>query len=134
MHLRDVANAEADARKSLALHFDHAANAIRGLGSARRRHQLQRHVVEREQHGLPALGRALPRWRPREQRLVGRLTCPDIVDENDDVIETRDHGNSPRVFLAARTFSTPIAMAAVRCGILPALERASIWSKARSRM
>ena len=42
------------------------------------------------------------------------------------MIEPGDHGNSPRVFLAARTFSTPIAIAAVRCGILSAFARASI--------
>ena len=44
------------------------------------------------------------------------------------------YGNSPRVVFAARTFSTPIAIAAVRCGILSALARAAIWSKARSRI
>ena len=36
------------------------------------------------------------------------------VGEDDDVIEAGNHGKSPRVFLAARTFSTPIAIAAVR--------------------
>ena len=34
------------------------------------------------------------------------------------MVEPSDHGNSPRVVLAARTFSTPIAIAAVRCGNL----------------
>ena len=43
------------------------------------------------------------------------------------MVEPGDHGNSPRVFLAARTFSTPIAIAAVRCGTLSRSARATIW-------
>ena len=93
---------------------------------AARRHQFQRHVVEREQHALGAVAAVLPGRRPREQRLVGGGSRRDVAGQNDDVIEAGDHGNSPRVFLAARTFSTPIAIAAVRCGILSALARVTI--------
>ena len=42
------------------------------------------------------------------------------------------HGNSPRVFFALRTFSTPIAIAAVRCETLSCSTRFITWPKARS--
>ena len=134
MHFGDVGGAKADAGEPLALFGKHGANPVRGRAVAVGRHQLQRHVVEREQHALGAVAAASPRRRARKQRLIGGGAGLDIADQNDDVIEPGDHGNSPRVFLAARTFSTPIAIAAVRCGILSALARATIWSKARSRM
>ena len=64
----------------------------------------------------------------RAEQQSGRPWRPALISptQNDDVVEAGDHGNSPRVFLAARTFSTPIAIAAVRCGILSALARATI--------
>jgi hypothetical protein len=52
------------------------------------------------------------------------------------MLETRgsadqlNHGNNPRMFMALRPFSTPIAMAAIRCEILSVLERAIVRSKA----
>ncbi len=64
---------------------------------AGRRHQFQRHVVEREQHAVGAVAAVLPGRRPRKQRLVRRLARRDIAGENDDMIETGNHGNSPRV-------------------------------------
>ena len=90
---------------------------------AARRHQFQRRVVEREQDAVGALAAVLPGRRTGKQGLVGGGGRVDVAGENDDVVEAGDHGNSPRVFLAARTFSTPIAIAAVRCGILSALAR-----------
>jgi hypothetical protein len=134
MHFFDVAGAKTEARQSLALRGDDAADPVRGRALAARRHQLQRHVVEREQHAVGAVAAVAPRQCAREQGLVGSRSGFDIADENDDVIEPGDHGNSPRVFFAARTFSTPIAIAAVRWEIPSALARATIWSKARSRM
>ena len=139
MHFGDVVGTKTKARQSFALIGEHAANAIRGGAVAARGHQFQRHIVEREQHALGAVAAGLPRWRAREQCLVGRRACPDVVDEDDDVIEpndcgTSDHGKSPRVVLAARTFSTPIAIAAVRWEMLSVLARSSIVSNARSRM
>ena len=134
MHPADINGAKAQAGEPLALLRDNAANPIGGGAVAGGRQQLQRHVVEREQHAIGAVAAAAPRRRAREQRLVGRRGGGEVADQNDDVIEPADHGNSPRVFLAARTFSTPIAMAAVRCEMLSALERATIVSKARSRI
>src|ERR1700691_3406601 len=134
MHPGDVGRSKAKTREPLALLGEHATESIRGRAIATGRHQLQRHVVEREQHALNAIVAALPRWRAREQRLVGGGARLDIADQNDDVIEPADHGNNPRTVFAARTFSTPIAIAAVRCGIPSAFERATIASKARSRM
>ena len=54
--------------------------------------------------------------------------------EDDEKYFRGCHGKSPRIVFAARTFSTPIAIAAVRCGILSTFDRITIWSKARSRM
>jgi len=71
---------------------------------------------------------------PDANAFVGGCALVDFGDENDEMIEPGDHGNSPRVFLAARTFSTPIAIAAVRCEILSVRARVSICSKARSRI
>src|SRR5262249_11331742 len=105
-----------------------------GHAVAARRHQLQRHVVEREQHAVGTIAGAPPGWCTSKQRFIGGCTRLDVFEQDDDVVEPGDHGKSPRVAFAARTFSTPIAMAAVRCGILSALARASIWSKARSRI
>ena len=85
-----------------------------GRCAAGRRHQLERHVVEREQYAVGAVAGVPPRRRAREQRLIGQFARRDIANQNDDMIEPGDHGKSPRVFFAARTFSTPIAMAAVR--------------------
>src|ERR1700723_3676099 len=134
MHPGDVAGSKAEACEPLALLGEHATDSIRGRAIATGRHQLQRDVVEREQHALDAVVAALPRWRAREQGLIGGGARLDIADQNDDVIEPSDHGNSPRTVFAARTFSTPIAIAAVRCGIPSVFERATIASKARSRM
>ena len=134
MHFRDVVGAKAEARQPLALFGDGRANPLRGSPLAARRHQFQRHIVEREQHPRGAAAAVSPRRRARQQRLAGGGTGLDIANENDDVIEPGDHGNSPRVVLAARTFSTPIAIAAVRWEMLSAFERITIWSKARSRM
>src|SRR6185312_642793 len=104
-------------------------------GGARpaRRHQFDGDVVEREQHTVGARAAVSPGWRAAQQRLIVGGGHVDILDEDDDMIESGDHGKSPRVFLAARTFSTPMAIAAVRCGTLSALARATICSKARSR-
>jgi hypothetical protein len=52
--------------------------------------------------------------RAGQQGLLGAGGGIYLAGENNKVIEARDYGNSPRVFLAARTFSTPIAIAAVR--------------------
>ena len=134
MHPGDVGRSKADARKPVALRSQHCTDPVRGHAMAARRHQLQCHVVEREQHALDAVAAALPRRRAREQRLIGGGAGLDVVDQNDDVIQTVDHGNRPRVVFAARTFSTPIAIAAVRCGMLSTFARATIWSKARSRI
>src|SRR5204863_2901864 len=130
----DVIRAEAEARQSLALFGQHGADTARRLAVAAGRHQLDRHVVEREQHAVGAIAAVLPGRRTAEQRLIGGGALLDVAGENDDVVEARDHGKSPRVFLAARTFSTPIAIAAVRCAMLSAFARCSIWSKARSRI
>ena len=51
---------------------------------------------------------------PASKVLLGADGGIYLAGENNKVIEARDYGNSPRVFLAARTFSTPIAIAAVR--------------------
>src|ERR1700686_4937560 len=110
------------------------ADALRRRRMAGRRHQLERHVVEGEQHGLGAIALASPGRRAAEQQFISVGAGLDIGKQHDEVVEAGDHGNSPRVFLAARTFSTPIAIAAVRCGTLSTLARVSIWSKARSRM
>ena len=126
MHFGDIAGAKAKARQPLALLGEHAANPVGGRALAVGRHQLQRHVVEREQHSVGAVAGASPRRRAREQRLIGAAASPDVADQNDDVIEPGDHGNSPRVVLAARTFSTPIAIAAVRWEILSVFARITI--------
>src|ERR1700738_4112354 len=134
MHLGDVTGSKTEAGEPLAPLGDGGANALRLRVLAVRRHQLQRDVVEREQRAVGAVAAVSPRRLPRKQRLIGCRSGFDIVHKHDDMVEPGDHGNSPRVFLAARTFSTPIAIAAVRCGILSALARASIWPKARSRI
>src|ERR1700760_1350681 len=134
MHFGDIGRPEADAREPLALFVDHGADTLRGLTVAFGRHQLQRRILKREQCAGGTIAGVFPGRRLRKQRLVGRDALLYISNENDDVIEPADHGKSPRVFLAARTFSTPIAIAAVRCGTLSARARASICSKARSRM
>ena len=126
MHLADVAGSEADACEALALCGQNAANPVRIGALAAWRHQFQRRVVEREQDAIGALAAVLPGRRARKQGLVSGRGRVDIAGENDDVIEAGDHGNRPRVFLAARTFSTPIAIAAVRCGILSALARCTM--------
>ena len=134
MHLCDVAGSKADARQPLALLRNYGTNPLRGCTVAAGRHQLKRHVIQCEQDAVGAIAGVSPRRRPREQRLVGRQTRLDIAHQHDDMIDPADHGNSPRVVFAARTFSTPIAIAAVRWEILSAFERATIRSKARSRM
>src|SRR6202046_5402249 len=134
MHPGDLGRSKTDACEPVALFGEHATDSVRGRAIAARRHQLQRHVVEREQHALDPIVAALPRRRACEERLVGGGAGLDIADQHDDVIEPGDHGNSPRVFFAARTFSTPIAIAAVRWEMRSVLARATIWSKARSRM
>ena len=63
MHLGDVAGAKADAGEPLAPDLDHVADAIGGHANAVRRHQLQRHVVEREQHAVGAVAAVSPRRR-----------------------------------------------------------------------
>ena len=130
----DIADAEANAGKALAPDFHDAADALSRRRVACGRHQLERHVVEGEQHGFGAVDLAAPRRRAPEQQFIGFGAGLDIPKQHNEVVQAGDHGNSPRVFLAARTFSTPIAIAAVRCGILSALDRATIWSKARSRI
>src|SRR5215204_3032596 len=130
----DVAGPEADACHALALCGQQGTNAIRIGVLAARRHQFQRRIVEREQNAVGALAAVLPGRRARKQGLVSGGGGIDVAGENDDVVEAGDHGNRPRVFLAARTFSTPIAIAAVRCGMLSALARVTMVSKARSRM
>src|SRR5258706_1768635 len=134
MHFRNVTGSKTDARQPLALLRNNRTNPIRGRAVAVGRHQLQRHVVEREQYAVGAVAGVPPRRRARKQRLIGQFGRRDIADQNDDVIEPGDHGKSPRVFFAARTFSTPIAIAAVRLEILSAFARITIWSKARSRI
>jgi hypothetical protein len=44
---------------------------------------------------------------------VGLGVGHDILDQDNDVIEARDHERSPRVSLSAPTFSTPIRFAAM---------------------
>jgi hypothetical protein len=124
--LGDVAGSKADARQPLALRGKHRTNTIRIRALAVRRHQFQRGVIEREQDAIGTMVAVLPGRRARKQRLVGRGRRMNVAGKNDDVIEADDHGNRPRVFLAARTFSTPIAIAAVRCGILSALARCTM--------
>src|SRR5262249_35636937 len=120
------------ARQALALFCQYRANALGALRFAFGRHQLQRDVVEREQRTGYTVAPVAPGWCAAEQYLVGGRARFDILGDNDDMVESGDHGNRPRVFLAARTFSTPIAMAAVRWGTLSVLARSNIWSKARS--
>src|SRR6478736_9577972 len=134
MHLRNVGGAKTDTGQALALLGNDRADPVRSHAETLGRHQLQRHVVKCEQHAVGAIAGAPPRRCAAKQRLVGRGGSPDIVDQKDDVIEPGDHGKSPRVFLAARTFSTPIAIAAVRWGTLSAFARITTWSNARSRM
>ena len=44
---------------------------------------------------------------------IGLGVGHDIPDQDNDVIEARDHERSPRVSLSAPTFSTPIRFAAM---------------------
>src|SRR5262249_20884683 len=134
VHLRDIGGCEADAGEPLAARAYHVANAIGRNAELARCHQFQRHVIERERYALGAVAAVVPGRRAAEQRLVAGGALADVPYEDDDVVEANDHGNSPRVFLAARTLSTPMAIAAVRCGILSASARARICSKARSRI
>src|SRR4051794_24687832 len=134
MHFGNVAGPEADACEPLALGRKHRTDSIRVGALAVRCHQFQRRVVEREKDAIGAIAAVLPGRRACKQGLVSGGGRVDIAGENDDMVQAGDHGNRPRVFLAARTFSTPIAIAAVRCGILSALARCTMVSKARSRM
>jgi hypothetical protein len=114
MHFRNVTGPKTEARQPLALLRKDCANPVRSRAVAVGRHQLQCHVVECKQHAIGAVAGVPPRRRARKQGLISRFAGRDIADQNDDVIEPGDHGKSPRVFFAARTFSTPIAIAAVR--------------------
>jgi hypothetical protein len=86
MHPSDVGRSKADACEPLALLGEHATDSVRGCAIAAGRHQLQRHIVEREQHARDAIVAALPRRRAPKQRLVGGGAGLDIADQNDDVI------------------------------------------------
>src|SRR3569833_2421846 len=134
MHLADVRGRKADAGEPLAPRREDLANAIGAPTGAARRHQFERHVVEREQHAIGTVAGLSPGGLSRQQRLVGGHARVHVVQQDDDMVEPRDHGNSPLVFLAARTFSTPIAIAAVRCETFSLLTRFSMVSKARSRI
>src|SRR5436309_9789457 len=136
MHPRDIGGRKANAGEPLALLVEYGTNAVGDCTIAVRRYQLQRHVIEREQHRCRAVANTAPRGCAREQSLMCSDAGLEIVDQNDNVIEpgNETHGNSPRVVLAARTFSTPIAIAAVRCGMPSVFARDTIASKARSRI
>ena len=92
MRPRDIAGAEAEARKPLALRDERAADALGGIVIAMRRHQFQRRVVEREQHAVGAVPAVAPGRRPREQRLVGGAGGGNVAGQDDDMIETGNHG------------------------------------------
>ena len=106
----------------------HRADAIGAVALAARRHQFQRHIVEREQHARRRRRRHSATT-AHARTASGRRRSPASISpiRTTTWSSAGDHGNSPRVFLAARTFSTPIAIAAVRCGILSAFARATIW-------
>ena len=100
------------------------------------RHQLQRHVVEREQHPHGAIATVAPRRRARKQASDRRQRRGlDIADQNHDVIEPGDHGKRPARGLGGAdllhadrhrggAMGNPVGLGA----------RFTIWPKARSRM
>ncbi|OPY97573.1 hypothetical protein A5906_35440 [Bradyrhizobium sacchari] len=91
VHLGHVRDTKAQAGEHALLVVEQRAHAVGGDAEAARRHQLDRHVLEREQHPVGALARILPGRRASEQGLIGRLRRTDIPDQNDDVIEAGDH-------------------------------------------
>jgi sugar/nucleoside kinase (ribokinase family) len=91
IHLGDIGRAKADARQPLARGVDHLADAIGLDADAAGRHQFHGHVIEGEQHPIRAVTAAPPGGRPAQQRDVGGFARLDVLDEDDDVVETRDH-------------------------------------------
>ena len=96
MHHRDVADAEADTGKALARLPQQFANMVRRRRIARRRHQLERHVVEGKQHGLRTVALAAPGGTAPQQDLVGIGAGHEIFDQHHEVIETANRRNTPR--------------------------------------
>jgi hypothetical protein len=105
MHFRYVAGTETDAGQPLALFGKDLANPVRGGALAVRRHQFQRHVVERKQHAVRAVTGVSPCRRTRQQRLTGHRSDRDIADQHDDMIEPGDHRTRPRKVSMAGTCS-----------------------------
>ena len=76
MHFCDVIAAKTEARQPLALLGQHSADVV--FAAAIRRHQFDRHVVEREQRARRAAAGVAPGWRAAEQRLVGARAGFDV--------------------------------------------------------
>ena len=86
----------------------------------------------RQRHPMVEIGvmhRTVARMRPHPVLDVADAVHVERVEAD---LPGHAHGNSPRTVLALRTFSTPIAIAAVRCDTPSRSTRRITWVKARS--
>src|SRR6516165_6965455 len=93
MRLEDICRAETHARKPYAGRLDDLADAVGGRAEAVRSHQFQRHIVEREHHAIGTVAAVLPGRRAAQERLIGDPALVDVLEQNNDMIETSDHAS-----------------------------------------
>jgi hypothetical protein len=99
MCLRDIIDRECQTDESLALLVERGAHAIGSFAFSRRRHELERCVVERENRAGRAIAVRAPGRCAAEQCLIAGDTGFDVANQNDGVIKSGDHdGDKARMW------------------------------------